>query len=630
MIKKLFLIFFLVVLSLRLIAQSSSLMRFSDIQIVENLDSLEREAIVETNAYKLFNRIALLEKSRLKYGSCQFGESLKLLDSLARVINSDYSLQVYSILKINSKIANFTNKSEVIEDFNKALSLSNKIHDTVTCASIFYSLIVQNCVGEAYENAPLSEANKQLLKSYYDRVLEITKKSTDPKLKLIECVANVEYSLNIDTSCDKVIKNAFDGLAILDRISKNNLQERNYLYTCLAACYNNNKDFKNALFYSKKCLELSKTRCSKFLGHDLFNIANCYYTIEQNDSAFKYYSKAIEAINNTKPTNLLLLEYCYDRIAVVGYYKANYKKAFEDLYARDSLAVLRTEKEKSSLSIELQHKYEYERNTQKIEVLERQKKEYVIAMVLGIIVCCSIAFLLFRNYKINRKLKHLGNFRDKVFTIISHDLRSPFSALQGLNSEASYLIKTGKYDTLLEVASGIDEASSRISNLLNNLLQWASVNKIKATEKTYLNLERKFLNVIDLYSSIISSKNIAITTDFAQVESIVANRKVFELVIRNWLDNTIKHSEATTIKIRSLKENDYYKISIIDNGKISVNTAKMIQEQLLNSTSITIQSDLGFGLELISYFSKLEKWKIDFNTGTVNEFAIYIPIVKLK
>ena len=112
------------------------------------------------------------------------------------------------------------------------------------------------------------------------------------------------------------------------------------------------------------------------------------------------------------------------------------------------------------------------------------------------------------------------------------------------------------------------------------------------------------------------------------MELIKANKNVFELVIRNWLDNTIKYAQATSIKIVLVMEDKHYKISIIDNGKIDETTALKIQQQINNSNAIAIESDTGLGLGLIAYFSKMENWKINLMTSNVeNEFVIYIPIL---
>jgi len=489
--------------------------------------------------------------------------------------------------------------------------------------------MVLNIMGEAYEDSPLGKANREIAKKYFSELIEVVKNTSSPNLKLIECIAKVEYSLNLDTSCALVLKNAFEGLAIVDKYFINNIDAKNYLYTCLSACYNYNSDFKNAIFYSKKCLELPKTECSTFWGHNYFNIANCYYNIsEESDSALKYYSKAVDAINKVTPTNLLLLEYCYDRLAVIKYYKENYKAAFEDLYVRDSLSVIRIQKQKSKFALELQNKYEYEKNLEKISNLQNQKKTYLLVLIGVLIFLFFIIFLLIKNHKINNQLKQFGAFRDKLISIISHDLRSPFNALQGLNSEISYLIRNDKKDTLIDLANSIDETSLKISNLLNNLILWAKAGKIKSIKNKKISLQEVFTKTIELYNSMISEKQITIAMHFDKLHSVVGNKNVFELVIRNWLDNTIKYSQAKKIQINSIQEGEYFIISIIDDGKIDDNFVILINEQLQNNTSIPIKSDIGLGLELIAYFSKLENWKIKLETDSKNKFLIYIPVSK--
>jgi len=117
--KGLFLLLFLAVSFVKLDAQTPSIPKYSEVKISSNFDSLEQTLIsvnAKSDIYDLFNSIAVLEKSRLILGSCKFGESLILLDSINRIINTDNALQICTALKTFEKIKNFSEKSEIVNN----------------------------------------------------------------------------------------------------------------------------------------------------------------------------------------------------------------------------------------------------------------------------------------------------------------------------------------------------------------------------------------------------------------------------------------------------------------------------------------------------------------------------------
>lgn len=603
--------------------------KYSDITTSCNLDSLEKNiSTSRTSSNQLFMAKAILEKSRLKFGSCKFGSDLKQLDSLAKIINTDTANLINLVLAASFKINNFDSKISIINDLNNAAVISEKLNDTLTSAFILYKQIVVNIMGEVYLDNTLNSYSNLIIKKYYDKILNITKNTNNSKLKLIEKYAKIEYFLVYDTSCEMVIKYALDALELIDNCDDDNIVAKNYLNTTLSSCYNYKKDFKTALLYSKKNFTIPATECSTVLGNNLFCLANCYYEFNQNDSALKYYLQAIEVMNKTKPTNLLLLENCYDRVSVIQYYKENYKQAFEDLYVRDSLFANRTQKEKNNLSVFLQHKYEYENNVQKIALLEKQKKKNIIIMVVGLIVFIIITLSLIFNYRQNKRLNLLVNFRNKILAIISHDLRSPLYALQGLNQEASYLIRNNKVDQFMLLANSIDESSIKMTNLLNNLLLWStSITKKNKTKQNIFNVAQSVNNAMELYNSIALAKRISIHHRIDSSININANKYVLKLIIRNWIDNTIKYANATTINISAIEEKKALKILLSDNGFISDDVAKIIQKQLKENNDIEMETGTGLGLGLISYFCDAEGWSVSLQSNTVtgNHFTITIP-----
>ena len=107
---------------------------------------------------------------------------------------------------------------------------------------------------------------------------------------------------------------------------------------------------------------------------------------------------------------------------------------------------------------------------------------------------------------------------------------------------------------------------------------------------------------------------------------VKANANVFDLLIRNWLDNILKYANASTIQIKASQNNTTTIISIIDNGIIKADNKAQIQQQLTSKgDSILDETSTGLGLGLMVYFAKQEGWGLSLETAeNRNEFIITI------
>lgn len=199
----------------------------------------------------------------------------------------------------------------------------------------------------------------------------------------------------------------------------------------------------------------------------------------------------------------------------------------------------------------------------------------------------------------NEQLSELNNTKDKFFSIIAHDLRSPMIALQGVGQKLEYYIKRDKQEKLLEMGGKIDQSIDHLNNLLNNLLNWAaSQTEGIPYHPEQVNLQQLIDENLQLFKSLAESKGIELINQNKETPAYVDINTV-STVIRNVLSNAIKFSPENEQVIFECSETSKHSVmSITDRGK------GMKHEQLEGLFSQPIQSQVGtlgekgFGLGL--------------------------------
>jgi PAS domain S-box-containing protein len=166
------------------------------------------------------------------------------------------------------------------------------------------------------------------------------------------------------------------------------------------------------------------------------------------------------------------------------------------------------------------------------------------------------------------ELKSTNATKDKFFSIIAHDLRSPFSSLLSFSEFLIEDIETlDKTETKL-FAEKIHEAAQNVFALLENLLQWSRIQSGKIPyNPVVFNITHKINQVIGLLSNNAAGKNIKIINESTDKAIVFADDDMLFSVIQNLLSNAIKFtSPGGWIVFRSAFKGDEVEISVSDNG----------------------------------------------------------------
>ncbi len=219
--------------------------------------------------------------------------------------------------------------------------------------------------------------------------------------------------------------------------------------------------------------------------------------------------------------------------------------------------------------------------------------------------------------KQKKDLEQKNAAKDKFFTIISHDLKNPFSAI--INITDLMLSEMYHSDPIKdhEYIKQINFYSHKIFGLLENLLQWArsQTGQIKIS---YKKIQIGFVvnNIIELESGVSQQKNVTIEQDFGADLYVFADHNMLTFIFRNIISNALKFSPNDSKITVSAKEvdNDMIEVSISDQG-LGMDEEHLSKLFRIDSRSLTYNENNeleGTGLGLILCKEFIEK-----NNGTI-------------
>ncbi len=237
----------------------------------------------------------------------------------------------------------------------------------------------------------------------------------------------------------------------------------------------------------------------------------------------------------------------------------------------------------------------------------------------------------------NTKLKQTLEARDKLYSIIAHDLRTPISTIKMVNSSIENQIHKIKDPAIVKLFRIINETTEEAFNLLENLLRWTrnQSGKTKVYATTF-NINIIIRQVISLFHTSASNKDITIHNHATEHITVYADEDMIKTVLRNLISNAIKFTyPGGQIDISATSLPECILISVKDNGK---GISKKDQKKLLKPNEyITTygtrnEKGSGLGLTLSQDFIKLNKGKLWFSSqegiGTTFFFTLSNPPTK--
>jgi ligand-binding sensor domain-containing protein/signal transduction histidine kinase len=233
----------------------------------------------------------------------------------------------------------------------------------------------------------------------------------------------------------------------------------------------------------------------------------------------------------------------------------------------------------------------------------------------------------------NQELNELNHTKDKLFSIIGHDLGNQFNIILGFLEVLVYDFKkldTGKVEYHL---NNINKSAKHAYELLENLLTWSKMQaKMMTFHPVDFDVSSKITESIEMFEAAAAKKNIKIELPLNEEIRINADLNMFETVFRNLVGNAIKFTnENGTISVAAKREGNFCKISVQDDGVgiSEENIAKIFRIDSKHKTPGTMgEKGTGLGLILCKEFVEKHGGKIEVisEVGKGSRFSFTLPL----
>ena len=177
--------------------------------------------------------------------------------------------------------------------------------------------------------------------------------------------------------------------------------------------------------------------------------------------------------------------------------------------------------------------------------------------------------LIAKYAKANKELKKTNATKDRFFSIIAHDLKSPFMALKGYSGIIEDSFDSLDQTQLREMVNKIAVSSEEAHGLLENLLQWAIIQSGAIRVKWEIfNLRELVLEAFDLMKVNAKVKSVSLECDIVPNIWVEADRNMIATVLRNIISNGIKFAKQGEGKVflDARLKHGKVELSISDNG----------------------------------------------------------------
>lgn len=264
--------------------------------------------------------------------------------------------------------------------------------------------------------------------------------------------------------------------------------------------------------------------------------------------------------------------------------------------------------------------------------------DWIVSYIVGLVFTYIIINFLQKNYqrekivvdKQNEELQELMLEKDKILSLLAHDIRSPLVVIQGYLD----LMSTNSLDKEQEdeVKHDLSHLTNRTLDMLSNLLNW-SKNQMGGIyiELQEIDINEVLKEKIKLYQALADKKEITITYTEAPGTIVSADREMIKAVLRNLISNAIKFTHRKgEINISVLKNSSTCDIAIQDNG---IGISKEMGDKLFTLRATSTygtgnEKGIGLGLTLVKEFMELQHGSIAYKStpGSGSTFIVSLPL----
>ncbi len=375
------------------------------------------------------------------------------------------------------------------------------------------------------------------------------------------------------------------------------------------------------------------------------DLANVYYEQYKDAQAIPYFQKAYQLAKKVK--NFKLKQNTALNMAVVEENRKDlvkalkYRKEYEQW--RDSVnnqdRIYETAQMEKKIAVEQKQKEVISLQAEN-RIKEAQRNGFLYSAIILLLLLGTVFYFYREKVKTNRiisdqkeQLNELNTTKDKLFSVVSHDLRSSVNAIKTGNKK---LLENLETQDKKEITKTLQQNSSIVNGayrLLDNLLNWALLQtKQSYFEMTQLSLSRIIDHVAYNYKPILQEKEITYTNSISKKEEAFADQESLKIITRNLLDNAIKFTEeGGEISIYSENKENYINLIVEDSG---IGMDKETQEELQKDTQLLSKKKheniigTGLGLHLVKSMTAKNQGKFNIESEVGKGTKIIISLLK--
>ncbi|MCI4647773.1 ATP-binding protein [Phaeodactylibacter sp.] len=396
--------------------------------------------------------------------------------------------------------------------------------------------------------------------------------------------------------------------------------------------------------------QLGAYQPSTFGGQDLVSYYRLRGVISEakgdHQGVIQYLSPSYEAYRK----NRIYEQAKEDALTLMNAHKA-LGQTDEALYYAEAIHELRDTLDQSKdleRLAEQRKDFEFQLEKQKLEVeqakeaaiLKAQATQNLILAIGGLLLAVLASSFFWytrrKNQTIalqNQQLQQLNETKDRLFAIIGHDLRKPAIAFRGITKKVNYLLRKKDFTTLERLGAEIEQDAAGLSQLTENLLNWALTQRdVMPYQPTQLKLLPLLEDTAAPFQTALQNKQLDLEWAIPEDTVIFSDANALSTIVRNLLDNAIKFTpEGGRITIEGTSDEGLFRLKVRDTG------AGMPPEQLKElfllkkgrtQPGTAGEKGSGLGLHLAHELSKLNQSTlgVSSNIGKGTIFTLSLPL----
>jgi signal transduction histidine kinase len=207
-------------------------------------------------------------------------------------------------------------------------------------------------------------------------------------------------------------------------------------------------------------------------------------------------------------------------------------------------------------------------------------------------------------------LKELNDSKNKLFSIIAHDLKAPLNSFKGFSGLLSSNINALSKEEIEVLVKGMHKSFHNVNTLLDNLLNWSrsQMNMFNFRAETF-DIDVLVTENVNLLEKAAQDKDISLAKSISPDTYAVMDINAFNVVLRNLISNAVKFTpRGGQVEIRTSRPGAFIRVEVADTGiGMSEEACRRLFRVDSTSTTLGTANERGTGLGLILCKEFVEK-----------------------